>query len=180
MKTETIIKILVDNLAEYINPVIEGTRYDLAWIIGIIQRETGWLIGKRLDKGREFWDIVNNMLGDSGHGHSIYQIDDRSFPDFCRSGDWKDIEKATVKCIEVLELKRKYIESRGYTEESLGKPLFDRAITSAYNCGEGNVVKALSRENDVDAYTYNHDYSKCVFEFCKIANDIINNEGNTV
>ena len=28
--------------------------------------------------------------GDGGHGHGLMQIDDRSFPDFCRSVQWSD------------------------------------------------------------------------------------------
>jgi hypothetical protein len=45
---------------------------------------------------------------------------------------------------------------------------FERAITAAYNCGQGNVMNSLSKNEDVDFHTTQHNYSRQVFEFRQI------------
>src|SRR5205814_5154441 len=116
--------------------------------------------------------IASLMKGDYGqrngdsekryHGYSFWQIDIGSYPEFIRSGDWKDPFKSAVKAVSVLEEKRKYFDEKmpGLKDDKL-----NRAITAAYNCGQGNVFKALINFKDVDAYTFNHDYSKEVWRF---------------
>src|SRR5690242_12091466 len=34
---------------------------------------------------------VRNIIGDGGDGYDIMQIDDRSFPECCHSGLWKNV-----------------------------------------------------------------------------------------
>ena len=41
-------------------------------------------------------------------------------------------------------------------------PALLRAALAAYNCGPGNVLKAIRNGLDVDFYTAHHDYSKDV------------------
>src|SRR5215210_2612007 len=65
---------------------------------------------------------IKNIIGDGGHGYGLMQIDDRSYPDFIRSGDWKDPRKNIFKGAEVLDEKFRYISA------NLGKKL---------TCGEG-------------------------------------------
>jgi hypothetical protein len=178
MKERELLQLLLDNLKDYIEPVVKDTRYDLAWIIALANRECGWKVAQQLNKGMSITDSLTNMKGDyiSGkgyQGYSPFQIDIKSYPDFINSGDWKDLEKAAEKCINVLEEKRKSLVSYGWTEDKLGLTLFNRAITAAYNCGQGNVNKALKNGKDVDAYTFNHDYSKDIFRAISIVNELI-------
>lgn len=74
-----------------------------------------------------------------------------------------------MKAISVLEGKRKYIQSK---LPNLSGNDLNRAITAAYNCGEGRVVQALNKGVDVDTYTHNHDYSKEVFRYRGIYNSL--------
>jgi hypothetical protein len=129
---------------------------------GIVCREYGFLIPKKVNQGKTFEQIIANAWGDGGHGASIYQIDDRSFPDFIKAHPLSDVRAYCIKAVEVLKEKERYLVSKGYTREKLGDETFERAVISAYNCGQGNVSKALARGLDVDRYTYGGDYSKDV------------------
>ena len=184
VKERELLRLLIDNLKEFIEPVVKNTRYDLAWIIALVNRECGWKVNQLLAKGQNIKDILTNMRGDyiqgKGYqGYSPFQIDIKSYPDFINSGEWKDLEKSAQKCIDVLEEKRKSLESYGWSEEKLGLTLFNRAITASYNCGQGNVNKALKNGKDVDAYTFNHDYSKDIFRAIVVVNELINLEKPT-
>lgn len=98
------------------------------------------------------------------HGYSFWQIDIDSYPDFVRSGAWKDPLKACVKAIEVLEEKRRYIQVK--LPHLAGDDLL-RAILAAYNCGQGNVVKVLQAGEDVDSRTSSKDYSQNVLRYAQ-------------
>lgn len=69
--------------------------------------------------------------------------------------------------ISVLNGKKNYLEQKGW-KSKLSPLWWERAITAAYNCGKGNVNKALSWILDVDAYTFSKDYSKEVFRYRKL------------
>ena len=66
--------------------------------------------------------------------------------------------------IDVLESKRKYLETKSEYQR-LSEEEKNRAITAAYNTGEGNVFRSIVVGWDVDATTYNKDYSKEVWRF---------------
>jgi len=68
-----------------------------------------------------------------------------------------------MKAIGVLEGKRRNLQSEFPHIDNL-----DRAITAAYNCGEGNVARAIRKGIDIDSYTFNKDYSKEVWRFREI------------
>lgn len=171
MKEQELIQLIHDNLKDHVKPYLIEP-YTLQWIVGLVTRECGWKVARELSKGKNISDILVNMKGDySGgryHGYSPFQIDDRSYPDFIKSGKWKDLSLSAEKCIAVLEEKRKYLVSKGW-DKKLTKKEFHRAITAAYNCGQGNVHKALSRGKDVDTFTFNKDYSKEVFRYANLA-----------
>ena len=57
-------------------------------------------------------------------------------------------------------------------EEKLGSYWFGRAITAAYNCGEGNVEKVIITGKDIDSRTFNKDYSKEVFRMKGLYNNV--------
>ncbi len=171
MTEKKIIAEIYTALAGYINPVVEGTRYDSKWITALVNRECGWKVAREVEAGKSVIESLENMRGDyvksmGGYqGYSPFQIDIKSYPAFIQSGDWKDLGKAAAKCIDVLEEKRKSLEAYGYTEEKLGTNLFNRCITAAYNCGAGGVRRSMqaSGNTNPDLRTYSSDYSKEVF-----------------
>jgi hypothetical protein len=176
MTTRDILLWIHINLLSSINKAIEEKKkanplliYTPDWLVGITYRETGGLIAKYGGKKAEVMHSLTR--GDFSqrpgekekqyHGYGYVQIDIGSYPDFVKSGAWKDPFKCYAKAIDVLEEKRKYIQSHMIR---LGGDDLHRAITAAYNCGQGNVVKALSANKDVDSYTTGHDYSKDVWQ----------------
>jgi hypothetical protein len=114
-------------------------------------RETGLKIAQQLGRGFKVPEIHAEMRGDYGqrpgdterqyHGFGYMQIDIASYPDFVKSGKWKDPLATYKMAIAVLESKRNYLEPK-YKE--VGEEMIHRAITAAYNCGEGNVSKVLT------------------------------------
>lgn len=171
--TKIIFNFIHDNLEQIHIEATKDTIYDKDDMAGIVSREYGFLIPGKIKNGQSFEYITRHATGDSGHGISFYQIDDRSYRDFLKENplddETRDINELVLvyakKAIECLEEKRKYLEGKGWTKDKLGEELYKRAIFAAYNCGQGNVNKALSRGYDVDHYTYNKDYSKCVVEY---------------
>jgi len=100
------------------------------------------------------------VTGDGGHGHSIMQIDDRSFPEFCASGNWKDIHLAIQKGASVLEEKRKSVRNAS------GIPAIEevRLAIAAYNCGATRVINNFRGGRPVDSNTTGKDYSADVLK----------------
>lgn len=100
-------------------------------------------------------------LGDGGHGHGPMQVDDRSFPAWCK--DWRDGKLKVIDGIrqgcQVLKMKRAAI-AKLIPELPEGDRL--RASVAAYNCGEGNVKKAFLAQKELDVYTTGKDYAKDV------------------
>jgi hypothetical protein len=148
-----------------------GLIYTPDWLVGIAYRETGGLINK-YGSTNVRPDIMHTLMrGDYSkrdgekfamhHGFGYWQIDIDSYPEFVKSGNWKDPFKCCLQAIDVLESKRQYIESK---LPKLGGDDLHRAITAAYNCGEGNVVKVLVAGQDVDTRTTGHDYSAEVWQ----------------
>jgi transglycosylase-like protein with SLT domain len=101
------------------------------------------------------------------HGFGFWQIDIGSFPDFVNSGNWTDPLETAKMAVKVLNGKMNFLKSKGWQDE-LDPNTWERAITAAYNCGEGNVNKALSKNLDVDCFTFSKDYSKEVFRYRNI------------
>lgn len=164
-----------DNISHIVREVVDVIYKD-HWVSegllcgGIPAREFGFLIPRKVAKGQSLEYIFRHSTGDGGHGISFWQIDDRSYPDWLSKHQLSDtsipidelIKAYCIKSVECLIEKEKYLVSKGYTREKLGDETFERAIIAAYNCGQGNVAKALRNGYDVDRYTYQHDYSKDV------------------
>lgn len=161
------------NLSSYISQAIKpGMIYSEDWIAGMVMRETGFKIMKYA--GLTFSEVCLQMKGDWSkrihdaepryHGYGFMQIDIDSYPDFVASGDWKDPLKTFNQGIKVLEEKRFYIQSKS----SVGGEELFKAITAAYNSGQGNAVKDLADGHIDDTYTFNHDYVKEVWRFRKL------------
>jgi len=162
------------NLGSMIKQAVVGTAFTEDWLAGVCARETGYKIIQYVNKGYSFEQVCANMVGDwskrSGdkekkyHGFGFWQIDIDSYADFVNSGDWLDPVKCCNKSVSVLEEKRKYLITKGW-DKKLDKISFERAITASYNCGQGNVHKALTNKRDIDYYTFAKDYSKEVFRY---------------
>jgi hypothetical protein len=77
--------------------------------------------------GHEPWDLLAigsresnldpkylRITGDHGNGFGPWQVDKRYFPEWTRSGKWRDVEEAAEKGAEVLAAKRQEVlDSRG-------------------------------------------------------------------
>lgn len=155
------------------NPQLLYTR---EWLIAMAMRETGFLISRYAGQAKTPAQIHPLMRGDysqrkgetekSYHGYGYWQIDIASYPTFVKSGDWKDPLKTARKAIAVLEEKRLFLQQQF---PSLAGEELARAITAAYNCGQGNVAKAIRTKKDIDSYTYQKNYSAEVWQYREIA-----------
>lgn len=156
-------------LGKIISECVAGTEYSEDWLAAMACRETGFLIQRYVNKDLSFQSICDNMRGDysSGiyHGFGFWQIDVRSFQDFVQSGDWRNAKLTCLKAISVLDGKKIALNE---FKENMEPVYFDRAITAAYNCGQGNVKKSILSGGDVDVHTFNHDYSKEVFRMREV------------
>lgn len=98
-------------------------------------------------------------LGDAGHGHGEMQIDDRSHETFCSNGGWKDLAASLAYVHRnVIIPSYNYLANRfGYFGANYVNLFW--GVVAAYNCGAGNVAKAVANGDDVDSRTTGHDYS---------------------
>ena len=166
-----------DNLGATITTAITNSGYTEDWLAGICARETGFLFTRYANQGFTFDHISSLMKGDYGkrpgepvkqyHGFGYWQIDAGSFPEFIHSGKWTNPLETAKLAVSVLDGKKDYLQRQGW-QEKLPEIVWERAITAAYNCGEGNVNKTLLRNVDVDSYTFSKDYSKEVFRYRNI------------
>ena len=172
-------------IKEFLGPSIvqsiPGTIYTEDWLAAMAYRETGWKIGKYLNQKMTFEAICETMKGDYGqrpgetekqyHGFGFWQIDIKIYPDFVKSGDWKNPFKCCCKAIEVLEEKRQSLVKNWVFNGD--QEIFLRSIIAAYNCGQGNVLKSLKEGKDVDERTHEHNYSKMVLQYRKLYNELV-------
>jgi len=103
-------------------------------------------------------------LGDAGHGHGEMQIDNRSHADFCATNGWKSLEKSLEYVHKaVIVPSFNYLGDHGELFPGEGDSIdyvkLFWATIAAYNCGAGNVRKALEAGDDVDSRTTGNDYS---------------------
>lgn len=112
---------------------------------------------------------MQSIVGDGGHGYGMMQIDDRSFPDWCHSGAWRDVGACIQKGALVLDSKREQIRSGQGKTLSIGGESFQgksnlsdddllRMAISAYNCGLWAYYN-FSTDRDIDRFSTGHDYS---------------------
>ena len=122
-------------------------------ICGIGSRESEWGLSTALDKPGP------GGKGDHGHGRGLMQIDDR-YHEFARTGKWDNARENLLYAAQVLISSRKYLANRFTLDD---KTLL-RATLAAYNCGQGNVSKALKKGRDIDYYTAGRNYGENVLE----------------
>jgi hypothetical protein len=146
--------------------------YTEDWLAGIAMREVGQLVGRAIEKNLSFGTACETMRGDYSqrpgdamkvyHGFGFWQVDVGSYSDFVRTGQWKDPSLSCRQAITILYGKQTYLSHHcpAVTGEAL-----HRALTAAYNNGEGNQVKVIIAGKDVDAKTTDHNYSAEVWRF---------------
>jgi hypothetical protein len=112
---------------------------------------------------------MRNIVGDGGHGYGIMQVDDRSFPDWCHSGLWKDVSAGIQKGALVLYSKRETIRSGSGKSLRVGGKAFLgktnltstellKTAVAAYNSGLWAYYH-LTKSGDPDLQTTGRDYS---------------------
>ena len=129
--------IILDLCPKYANvmePNILSTLYS-----AVVERETRW--GTLDSQGR--W-----IIGDSGHGHFLPQIDDRYHAEWLKAvGPRPSAEQMHAKGLEILVGCLSYFKGRGFSD-------WVRRGVCAYNAGIDNVVTARRP----DLVTTGHDY----------------------
>jgi peptidoglycan hydrolase-like protein with peptidoglycan-binding domain len=121
----------------YVNEAAKKYNLDPALLLGVMSRESN---------GR-------NVRGDGGHGRGLMQIDDRSWASWINSHQGgMDPKSNIMKGAEILRDNINYFH--GNIRDGL----------AAYNCGAGNVNKALRNGLSPDAYTTGHNYSADVLK----------------
>ena len=114
---------------------------------------------------------MKNIVGDGGHGYGLMQIDVRSYPDFCHSGAWKNVEAEIHMGASVLSSKQVQIQkSQGVqlhisSSSFVGKKLTDgelnQCAVAAYNAGLW-AYYGITVHGNPDLYTTAHNYSSDV------------------
>lgn len=93
-------------------------------------------------------------VGDKGHGRGLMQIDDRAWPDWCRSERWFDAGTNILKGAQVLAHALATFRTYDGTPPAI----------AAYNAGEARIRRVLSRLTRpiqpaaLDPYTTGGDY----------------------
>nr|WP_245480776.1 N-acetylmuramoyl-L-alanine amidase [Mesorhizobium sp. M1E.F.Ca.ET.041.01.1.1] len=111
---------------------------------------------------------MRNIIGDGGHGYGIMQIDDRSFPDWVKSGAWKDANLGIAKGALVLADKREQVEQgrgkrlkvggRSFVGEAFNGDQLLRITIASYNSGL-RAYYYFSTSGNPDEGTTGRDYS---------------------
>jgi hypothetical protein len=182
---ETEVALLKHILATYRAILIEAAelyQHREEIMAGILMRETQ---GGKSPLLKDIFGTPDNPaddVGDGGHGHGLFQIDDRSFPEFCAGEKWKDPRENALFAAEQLALKRQTLQ-RLAPKKGLEIPDLERAAVAAYNGGEGNVLKALVQmkvdplacgPDFIDHYTAGRDYSREVLRYARIYRELAN------
>jgi len=93
-----------------------------------------------------------------GWGRGLMQIDYAAH-EFARNGNWQDPEANILYGASVLLSSFKYLRRQF---PALSVPRVMRCAIAGYNCGPGNVKKALNAKKSPDHYTAHGNYSEDV------------------
>ena len=127
--------------------------FEPAILLGIASRETN----------------MRNIVGDGGHGYGLMQIDIRSWPEFCHSGQWHNAIAGIHMGALVLKSKLTQLEHGQGVEQLIGGYAFNgpkfatkteilRCAIAAYNAGAW-AAYAYATHGDPDRFTTGHNYS---------------------
>lgn len=147
-----------------INAAAEANAIDAVVVCGIGSRESGWglLLNPKGATGtgdftaRKFPTAFRQSAvpPDGGFGRGLMQIDFDAY-DFARNGAWRDpVANINFGC-KVLAQNLALITRK----TSLKDRDALQAAIAAYNCGAGNVLRAIHDGRDLDFYTAGRNYS---------------------
>jgi peptidoglycan hydrolase-like protein with peptidoglycan-binding domain len=92
-----------------------------------------------------------------GFGRGLMQIDFDA-QEFARTGSWQDPEQNILVGSKILAGYRDFVQRK----TTLAGSALLQAAVAAYNCGPGNVLRAIQDGRDIDFYTAGRNYSKDV------------------
>jgi hypothetical protein len=93
-----------------------------------------------------------------GFGRGLMQIDFDA-QEFARTGSWQDPEQNILVGAKILAGYRDFVQRK----TTLAGSALLQAAVAAYNCGPGNVLRAIQDGRDIDFYTAGRNYSKDVW-----------------
>jgi len=146
----------------------QNYKFPASVICGIGSRESGWGLALKPKYPSGTGDFIKRKFpanfrtgplppDGAGFGRGLMQVDFDAH-DFARTGNWKDPEANINYGCKVLSQSHSYLKQK----TNLSGNLLLRAAIAGYNCGAGNVLKAINAGFDVDYYTFGRDYSKDV------------------
>ena len=147
-----------------VNTISAEHDFPAALIAAIGSRESGWGLALKPKGPGGTGDFAKRayptalrqgpLPPDGGYGRGLMQIDYDAH-EFARTGPWREPEQNIRYGCKVLADNRALFQRR----TNLGGIALVRAVLSAYNCGAGNVLRALNAGLDVDYFTCHRDYS---------------------
>ncbi len=166
MDEAEILRFIRTNYGEIITEAAVKHRHRPEIVAGIVMRESQGGLSRLLDcpgpAGRGDRDKDGRY-----HGHGLCQIDDRSFPEFCAGPEWRDPVKNIEMGAWILYRKRAFLATK-----TLGLKLtnddLEKATISAYNAGEGRVLRTVEHGYDVDGVTAHGNYASEVLRYAEI------------
>jgi hypothetical protein len=118
---------------------------------------------------------MNDVVGDSGHGRGLFQIDDRWHPDFLGRhraggpGGKPPVRDAARYAAELVRANLDYARRKGIPERDRLK-----FALSAYNAGAGGAWSGYREEGNSDARTTGRDYGRDVLARFALFQQILN------
>ncbi len=158
----------VEKYRSFIEASAEKYKFQPSVICGIGSRESAWGLSLKPETPAGTGDFIKRKFPSKfrqgplppdggGFGRGLMQIDFDAH-DFARNGNWKDPKSNIEYGSKVFSQSYSYLKNKTSLK---GKELL-RAAIAGYNCGPGNVLKAVNAGLDVDYYTFGRDYSKDV------------------
>jgi len=154
-----------NNYRSFIEAAAQQYGFQPAVICGLGSRESGWglLLKPPGPAGTGDFAPRHNtkpfrsgpMPPDgAGYGRGLMQIDFDAFP-FAQTGNWQNPQANINFGCGVLHDNLRFVTSH----TSLQGLMLLRGAIASYNCGAGNVLKAVQQSLDIDAFTAHANYS---------------------
>jgi hypothetical protein len=151
---------------KFIKQAAKQYGFDASLVAGLGSRESNWGLALKPIGPTGSGDFAKRGFparfrkgalpsDDGGFGRGLMQIDFDAH-EFARTGKWQDPQQNILYSCQVLTDCRNFFQRK---QNMQGRPLLCAAL-AAYNCGPGNVLKAIRNGLDVDFYTAHRDYSK--------------------
>jgi hypothetical protein len=144
-------------LYEFIVGAALEYKLPVAYLLAVASRETG----------------MKNIAGDGGHGRGMVQIDDRSHFDICNNHDFRKEPALFIDYGAKMLLTNLGWAAKHWPKYTLEQR--QKIAAAAYNCGCGNVLKAVPQGN-CDLYTAHGDYGASVIERMGLIAEILKEE----